>query len=280
MSYDMIIDETDIDNSGRFRFDTRYLPAEDNIYRIHISKRNDSPASLIIGGKDENHFFIIANNSTKLLINDTSNCELFKNLVLKGYYPNIMIQQVDQISNYLDTTYTGSFIKTELIRSAISEKLRVFADTCSNPLVALYALQQSNFENNYPINQQYYRNFLSRWRKQNSLYFTEFRKKVPLESEIGVGIAIGIGAISLLLGIILYWGYLKFSRKNKNPLQNLSVQERKIFSLLLEGKSNKEISETLIIGISTVKSHIYNIYSKLDISSRKDVMNFNLEKDS
>ena len=68
MSYDMIIDETDIDNSGRFRFDTRYLPAEDNIYRIHISKRNDSPASLIIGGKDDNHFFIIANNSSKLLV--------------------------------------------------------------------------------------------------------------------------------------------------------------------------------------------------------------------
>ena len=62
MSKSMIIAETIIDGSGHFEFDTDYLPKEDNLYRIHISKKKSSPASLIIGGNNENHFFIIANS--------------------------------------------------------------------------------------------------------------------------------------------------------------------------------------------------------------------------
>jgi DNA-binding CsgD family transcriptional regulator len=46
----------------------------------------------------------------------------------------------------------------------------------------------------------------------------------------------------------------------------------------MEGKSNKEISDILLIGLSTVKSHVNSIYSKLGINSRKDVLNLNLDK--
>ncbi|MCX6223390.1 MAG: helix-turn-helix transcriptional regulator, partial [Bacteroidia bacterium] len=56
--------------------------------------------------------------------------------------------------------------------------------------------------------------------------------------------------------------------------QTLTVQERKIFSLLKDGRSNKEISEECGISLSTVKSHVNNIYSKLNISSRTDVMDY------
>lgn len=52
----------------------------------------------------------------------------------------------------------------------------------------------------------------------------------------------------------------------------MSVQERKIFELLQHGKSNKEISEDLYIGISSVKSHLNSICSKLKIKSRKETL--------
>ena len=68
--------------------------------------------------------------------------------------------------------------------------------------------------------------------------------------------------------------YIRKKRSAKSPYQSLTVQERKIFSLLKEGKSNKEISETCGVSLSTVKSHVNNIYSKLDLSSRTDVMDF------
>jgi len=49
---------------------------------------------------------------------------------------------------------------------------------------------------------------------------------------------------------------------------NISAREKEIVLLILDGKSNREIEEELYISIRTVKTHIYNIYKKLGISSR------------
>ena len=52
----------------------------------------------------------------------------------------------------------------------------------------------------------------------------------------------------------------------------LTLKEREILGLIKEGKSNKEIASQLFIGISTVKTHINKIYSKLEVRSRKEVV--------
>lgn len=277
MSNEMIIEKADIDQSGRFSFSTKYLPKEDKLFRIHIAKRSDPPASLIIGGKDENHIFIIANSNSQVIIEDTSNTELFGDAKIRGYYPNQMLQQIDEISSYIDTTnFNGSPIKAELVRSAIFEKLRVYADTCSNPLIALYAVYKSNFQVNFSMNQQYFRNFLTKWKHERSSYFDEFRKRIQISENYGKGFLLLIGSLLFIGGFLVCLVILNRFKKNLNPLRDLSVQERKIFSLILEGKSNKEISDSLNIGLSTVKSHVNSIYSKLDINSRKDILNLNL----
>lgn len=279
MSNEFIIDKTIIDGTGSFTFNTHYLPNEDVLIRFHVSKKGDLPASLIIGGKDENHFFFIANRNSTITIKDTSNSEFVKDIVLGGYLPNQTLQNVDRIANYLDTaSFNGPIIKTELIRSAIYEKLRSIADTCSNPLVSLYALYKSKFDRNYSVNQQFYKNFLIKWRHQKDSYFLEFRKKLPSSWANRIGFSIFLGLISLTIGFLICLAYFVLFKRKPNLLQDLGVQERKIFALLLEGKSNKEISEILIIGLSTVKSHVNNIYKKLGINSRKDLMNLNLDK--
>ena len=279
MSNELIIDKAIIDGTGSFTFNTQYLPNEDVLIRFHVSKKGDLPASLIIGGKDENHFFFIANRNSIITINDTSNSEFVKDILLGGYSPNQTLQNVDKIANYLDTaSFNGPIIKTELIRSAIFEKLRSISDTCSNPLVSLYALYKSKFDRNYSVNQQFYKNFLLKWRHQKDSYFLEFRKKLPSSWTDRIGSSIFLGLLSFAIGFLICLAYFKLFKKKHNPLQDLSVQERKIFALLLEGKSNKEISEILLIGLSTVKSHVNNIYSKLEINSRKDLMNLSLDK--
>ncbi len=274
MSNDMIIERTDVDSFGYFVFNTSYLPSEDHFYRIHFSKKGDPPASLIIGGKEENHFFIIANNSTAIYIKNSTSETFLADISIAGYYPNQMLQQVNEIANYIDTIdFYGSAIKTEFIRKGIYEKLRSYADTCSHPLVSLYALHKSNFESNYPVNQQFYKNYILKWKREQSSYFKVFRNELPRSENKNLLFFIIIGVSFFTVGVIFSQLIIRSRLKNKNLLKELSVQERKIFIQIREGKSNQEISEAFNIELSTVKSHVNSIYSKLNINSRKELLN-------
>lgn len=53
-----------------------------------------------------------------------------------------------------------------------------------------------------------------------------------------------------------------------NLIEPLSDREREVLRLLADGLSNKEIAARLIISLATVKTHIANIYQKLDAASR------------
>ncbi len=52
------------------------------------------------------------------------------------------------------------------------------------------------------------------------------------------------------------------------PLAQLSVREREVLLLIAEGLSNQAIAERLQIGEPTVKSHVGNVLSKLDLGDR------------
>ncbi len=52
----------------------------------------------------------------------------------------------------------------------------------------------------------------------------------------------------------------------------LSAREMEILSLMLDGKSYKEMETTLHISIHTVKSHAYNLYRKLGVKSRHQLI--------
>ncbi len=48
----------------------------------------------------------------------------------------------------------------------------------------------------------------------------------------------------------------------------LSQREMEVLQLMSEGLSNQQISEKLMISLSTAKTHVYHIFSKLDASDR------------
>ena len=54
----------------------------------------------------------------------------------------------------------------------------------------------------------------------------------------------------------------------KETTISLKARETEVLKLIQEGASNSEISEELFISINTVKTHILNIYAKLDVHSR------------
>jgi len=53
---------------------------------------------------------------------------------------------------------------------------------------------------------------------------------------------------------------------------DITRRESEIMSLIVAGKSNKEIEDRLCISFSTVKNHAYNLYRKLGVSSRTQLM--------
>ena len=54
----------------------------------------------------------------------------------------------------------------------------------------------------------------------------------------------------------------------------ISEREKEILQLILKGKTNKDIEDSLFISIKTVKSHIYNVYRKMGVKNRLELINF------
>lgn len=51
---------------------------------------------------------------------------------------------------------------------------------------------------------------------------------------------------------------------NKQVIECLTTREQEVFDLILEFNTEKEISESIFISLSTVKTHKRNILNKLD----------------
>jgi DNA-binding CsgD family transcriptional regulator len=93
-------------------------------------------------------------------------------------------------------------------------------------------------------------------------------------------------AIIAVIGV-LYLGYIRESRYHANLLiqkksdeimqkylqgQGISRREEDIIGLLMMGKSSDDIEKMLFISMHTVKNHIYNIYRKLGIKNRTQLL--------
>ena len=62
-------------------------------------------------------------------------------------------------------------------------------------------------------------------------------------------------------------------RKNeKIPAMNLSDRELEVLSQLVKGLTNPEIAENLMISRATVKRHVSNILSKMNVSTRTEAV--------
>ncbi len=51
-------------------------------------------------------------------------------------------------------------------------------------------------------------------------------------------------------------------------IEPLSDRELEVLRLIVEGYSNQEIANRLVVALSTVKTHINNLYGKLGVQSR------------
>jgi LuxR family transcriptional regulator, positive regulator of biofilm formation len=73
---------------------------------------------------------------------------------------------------------------------------------------------------------------------------------------------------------------VEFVQKNEAMFRDLNITDREleVIGLLVQGVPNATISSTLVVTESTTKRHVYNIFRKLKISNRFELMKWMNER--
>ncbi len=64
----------------------------------------------------------------------------------------------------------------------------------------------------------------------------------------------------------------------KEPYDSLTEREREIFRLIAEGRTSREIADTLFITLKTVLNHRAKVMLKLDIHNRSELIKYAIRK--
>ncbi|KXX67921.1 helix-turn-helix transcriptional regulator [Flammeovirga sp. SJP92] len=88
-------------------------------------------------------------------------------------------------------------------------------------------------------------------------------------------VIIGIALIGTFIYLLLFWK--KQQQQHQSKIELLSERELLVAQLIQSGKMNKEIADELNISISTVKTHINNLYKKLELTDRTQLKKLDLD---
>jgi NarL family two-component system response regulator LiaR len=62
------------------------------------------------------------------------------------------------------------------------------------------------------------------------------------------------------------------TRPNPQPSSGLTEREREVLNLVVQGRSNQQIADALVVSLATVKAHISSILGKLQVTSRTEAI--------
>ncbi|MAE08721.1 MAG: hypothetical protein CL661_08185 [Bacteroidetes bacterium] len=287
-SFDFLVYQTVVDSLGYFEMNDIVLPKGDRIYRLHICKKDDPVSTIIIGGKDENFIHFIMNDTSSINIYPEPEKPLFQYSIVEGNEVNTAFKLlIDLQKELLSPPKLPSKQNRDFRKEQILNKYMDLADTSSHAITKLLALHLINesvespelalmekTENELQISDSsspYYQSFVE------ELEYLKYQSDQSGFTNTEWLIFVVLLLILIMFSLILI---KRRGRKkehiiaaNTELLQSLSVQEKKVFELLRSGASNKEISSELNIEVSTVKSHVYKIFSRLGVKSRKEIVN-------
>ncbi|MBU0680023.1 MAG: LuxR C-terminal-related transcriptional regulator [Proteobacteria bacterium] len=149
-------------------------------------------------------------------------------------------------------------IDCECLDDRLNRLINFFPDQC---MVSLFNVNASYKDN---------ANFIARW-----LYGVFYENDSPEHLVKGIK-AIGQGEMWFPRGIMT-----KFILANKPHMRSdssapppLTVREKEILVQITSGAGNKEIAENLCVSQYTVKTHLYNIFKKINVTTRVQASNW------
>lgn len=290
-----VINSANIAEDGSFRITGDNLPDNPQFYRLYLIKEEHSEfnACLFVGGEEHNFIHLLLDNESTISIQaDMDNYAPFGDYAVYGDTANTLMKEMAQIVYPSYIFYEIKFpSELQFSEDKLNRDLFSFADSCSNPLVALAAINNTDFDEYFEGRFDDYNRMHTTLEAQfpNHPYTQDFRRKMRYygyETEdtkprsLAFWAALLLGLLSIIL--LIQNGRLRKQLTNYVPADinlaqqkiTLTSQENKILSLIKEGKSNKEIANELFIGLSTVKTHINKLYSKLGVKNRAEAMAF------
>jgi DNA-binding NarL/FixJ family response regulator len=252
----LLIGEGNIDSSGHFKI---LFPStrEEALYRMHIIKRNDPISTLIIGSEDENHVFFIAKDSNEIYIDESNAGKTINQNNVRGTIANGELNNLMKTMNSISPN-----------RDSLKDQFIVTAEKSKSELVGLLAIYSSFGLS--PGQKNKINKAVHRFNPNNpygSRIFEEYKR------QNNTGILLFVISVFSIPGLVLMYRLFK-KRSSEKISQSLSLRETNIVQRILDGKANKEIATELNIELSTVKTHVNNIYAKLKIGSRKELMKY------
>jgi DNA-binding CsgD family transcriptional regulator len=244
----LIITEGDIDTAGNFSVN---FPAtkDKSLYRLHFIRKGDPAATLIIGNRDVNHVFFIAKQGDHIDFRKDAGQPIRQPGITGSKANDELNALIGLVDN--DTTSNNALIAT--------------AGKSTSQLVGLLAISHTSGLNEEQKERVH--DLLARYDQHNAYgahIFREYKDTNYWELYLAGGI--------LVIIVFTFYSYRLYKKRAISLVwRELSQREMDIVGLILSGKSNKEVALALSIELSTVKTHVNNIYAKLGVNNRKDL---------
>ena len=294
---EQIIAKIEADSTGHFEFKGDQLDTENKIYRIHVDNCDDT-------NQNQNHFdghctdskeilFIAKHNDTIVFPFSFDN-EMFCSIQSNNPKTNAFVK-IDSIKN--EMRFAFSEYRSEANRKLNNKKwfktLQDYGEQLNEPIAEVYIYaflsDRSNNLHSYYLedlkSNSYYDDLLNRLTNQypNSSYTKQYKNELHsdeyiLFEEANPNAFKWDYLLYLILGLSLIlniWFLISRKKQHSKSIskakEQLTKQEENILNLLLDEKSNKDIAEALFVSVSTVKTHVNNIYKKLNVQSREEI---------
>ena len=263
-----------IDDEGFFEFKRSFIDEKEAVYRVYINRFEKALNDTLQVDK----LFLFSKEDTLIFKKTDSPFSEYSNT-------NDSDTEWQRLRVYEARLKKSEYIKEDSLSDAYISSLKSYTkDSLQILMVKLISIKQLDNQDllakDIIKNKDYYTELLSELKKsgiersdylflENKLAFliTEKAESKYQSSIIIIGF--------LILAVVGLFAFILKMRSTESQSsfneEDLSKQERNIRTLILEGKSNKEIANELFISLSTVKSHISNIYSKLRVSDRREL---------
>ncbi|TBN00847.1 LuxR family transcriptional regulator [Hyunsoonleella flava] len=295
---EQIISKVSTDADGYFQFLGNQLDDEQRIYKLHV----DNCESF---NQDSNHFdghctdskdiLFIAKSTDTISFPLSFDAEMFCDIDATNPKTAAFIK-IDSLKEEMKFAYSEfrSKANRDLNNKKWFKTLQDFGINLNEPLAELYIYaflseRGSPFHNYYLEDLKantYYDNLLERLKTTypNTSYTKQYEAEIasdkfiatPPNKETSGFNWIYVLVPLLVLSLILNFWFISKYKINKKKKQNsikeqLTKQEQNVLDLILKEHTNKEIADALFVSVSTVKTHVNNIYKKLNTNSRDEI---------